>query len=159
MSDKMKSPGGEPVTNKMEDVLIMPGPPTQINPKEIEVPFTITFPLNPVFNCNVPGIELRGLVKSCIHTIHVQSYIHRQDIIRVAIVMRVPDRFTDKLVRIEFQQDMTPSYDLIERGFTAEQAVVAQALRFLWEHELGEGVVINGQNVWDPERDHFGPAM
>lgn len=109
---------------------------------------------------NVPGLELRGLLKLVVKSIDV--FPHPPDVggehwlgplLHVNIVMQLPNRDEfNQWIDIGFKQDYRPLPDHLDRGLTREQSVVAQALQWMWEHELEEGFVANGIELWQPHR-------
>lgn len=109
---------------------------------------------------NVPGLELRGLLKLVVKSVFVTPFPvdALEDhwlgpVLHVDIVMQLPNRDDfNQWIDIGFKQDYRPLPDHLDRGLTREQSVVAQALQWMWEHELEEGFVANGIELWQPHR-------
>jgi hypothetical protein len=105
------------------------------------------------------GLTLRGLLGMIVQTIAVvpcrePSYLPRFEVI---MLVRVPDRDdATRTIEINFADEFMAVYHHLDRKMTAEQSCILQAIRVLWDHELGESVLVNGEVVWDPEPAHQG---
>lgn len=108
------------------------------------------------------GMRFRGLFRMVVRDIVCARTEVRLDGLvecRVGITVKVPDRDDhNKLVAIEFSDTFTSQYHHLDRGMTAEQSCIVQAIKVLWEHELDESVLANGECVWDPEAAHGFPS-
>lgn len=107
------------------------------------------------------GMRFRGVFKMIVRDVRCFRTTVRLDGLvecRVSIEVKVPDRDdANKLVVIEFQDTFISQYHHQDRGMTPEQSCIVQAIKVLWEHELEEGVMANGECVWDPEAAHGHP--
>lgn len=103
------------------------------------------------------GLELRGLLGMVLTRLSVIRIPGEsvQPQCEVSAELMLPNRDNmDELIVVRFCDEFIAMPHHTDRKMTAEQSCILQALRFLWDHELGESVLVNGEAVWDPEGAH-----
>jgi hypothetical protein len=108
---------------------------------------------------DVPSFRPRGLLAVILRGVRVRL---DDDLVpfalvqglRVELAVRVPDRDHGDWVNINFSSVFAPLPRHLETGLSPKESALIQAIRSMWEHELEEGVLINGAAVLDPDKLH-----